>query len=93
MGFCDEQFPLEGRILGWRNYFNSFGFGSKYEIMIDGFSIDLSDGYFEKWDIVGFGIIRHPNSKMECFGTWDGQFLGNIVINFKLVINFKFKKY
>jgi len=32
--------------------------------------------YFKQDDFVGIGLIKHPNSEMECFVTWNGKLMG-----------------
>jgi hypothetical protein len=79
LGYCGHQFPLEGHWHGYKNN-SSFGLYQKGLILFDGkptFYRYEGDIYFEKGDFVGIGIIYHPNSKMECFATWNGQLLGN----------------
>jgi len=89
IGFCDEQFPLENKVLGFEN--NSIGIGLKRGgIWIDGsdekFENVDEDEYFSDGDCVGIGIIHHyPNGKMQCFATCNGKYLGKI--NFKIKIN------
>jgi hypothetical protein len=44
--------------------------------------------YFQKDDVIGIGIIHQPNSKLECFATFNGKLLGEIfgkkIILFKI---------
>ena len=84
---------MEDKELGVVN--NSIGIFDKEDLWIDGELIDfnnakedlensngdfeIADEYFKKGDIVGIGIIHHPNSKLECFATWNGELLGKII--------------
>lgn len=78
IGFCDNHFSLENKLLGFDD--NSIGISHKFKIWIDGTqnrfgNVDV-DLYFKKCDIIGIGIIQKPCSKMECFATSNGKFLG-----------------
>lgn len=79
IGFCTQHFPLEEESLGSRN--NSIGICRKDGIWIGGSWIEFANGHelwcFNEWDFIGLGIIHHPNSKLECFATFDGKLLGN----------------
>lgn len=86
IGFCDQQFPLEGELLGSEDNSNSMGFYYKYGIWIDGSYIKFENinGWFMKLDFIGIGIIQYPNGKIKCFVTYNSDLLGNIVkIKFK----------
>ena len=89
IGFCDQQFPLEDKQLGWVDS-NSIGIDEKYGMQIDGNFIEFRNvqEYFKESDFVGLGIIHHPNSKMECFATWNGKLMG---IKCKILILLKNK--
>jgi hypothetical protein len=80
IGFCDQQFSLEGEWLGWNNNSssNSIGFGNKIGIWFDGSRIEFGNvgERFKKLDLIGVGIIQYPKGKMECFATCNGKFLG-----------------
>jgi len=72
---------LEGELLGRQKNSNSIGFMRNGLIYIEGSSITIGNGngFFKKGDFAGLGIIRHPNSKMECFATLNGILLGKII--------------
>ena len=60
---------------------NSIGLERKKEIKIDGHRINFENGfgrydYFREGNIVGLGLIHHPDSSMKCFATLNGQLLG-----------------
>lgn len=76
IGFCDHKFPLENK---WFGGSNSIGIYCKVRILIDRFAIVFRNGIeedFNEGDMIGIGIIHQPNSKMECFCTWNEELLG-----------------
>ena len=81
IGFCDEQFPLEGTTLGDKQ--NSIGMMTKNGIKYDGQfgkwkENNCSGGKFIVGDVIGIGLIHSMgnNSSLKCFATCNGQFLG-----------------
>jgi hypothetical protein len=82
IGFCEQQFKMEGKWLGYTNNSNSIGIDQKQLMNIDGSFTKLenkNDNYnFKKGNFVGIGLIYQPNSKMECFATWNGKLLGKM---------------
>jgi hypothetical protein len=70
---------LGGKLFGLEK--NSIGIGRKGGIWIDGKwnTFGNVDEDFNKGDYIGLGIIHQPNSKMECFATWNGKLLGKII--------------
>jgi len=79
MGFCDGQFPLEKEWLGSK--INTI-FDIDNKIWIDGSRVEfenaISSRYFEKGDFAGLGLIRQPDSKMECFVSSNGKLISKI---------------
>lgn len=77
IGFCVQEFPLEGESVGWED---SIGIWGKEIIAIDGTQVKIGKdkGLFKKRDFVGIGIVHQPNWKMECFVTLNGKLLGKI---------------
>jgi hypothetical protein len=67
---------LQGKFLGQEN--NSIGIWQKNGMLIDGSWTKIGNvgGDFKKGDFVGIGLILQPNSKLECFTTWNEQLLG-----------------
>jgi len=50
-------------------------------MLVDKSIIDLENvpyGQFEEGDVIGIGIAYHQ-SKLECFATYNGEFLGKII--------------
>ena len=86
IGFCERKFPLEDIKIGFENNSNSIGIASKMGICIDGLWIKFqNNGYFEKNDVIGIGLIHQTNGKMECFITLNGKLHGksNKFLNIK----------
>lgn len=50
-------------------------------MIIDGSDYEFGNdtGPYKKGDFVGLGIINRSKSKIECFATWNGKLLGNII--------------
>jgi len=82
IGFCTENFRLNGELIGL--YANSIGIGIKGAIAIDGSFKEFGNdnGWFKKRNVIGIGLIQRPNTKMECFVTFNGKLLGKIISNY-----------
>lgn len=78
IGFCEKQFSLEGRSLGYER--NSIGLWDKKGIYIGGSEKKFGNGIvpYEKGEFAGIGLVLSPaNSTIQCFSTLNGELLGN----------------
>jgi len=80
IGFSRKNsIQIDGEENKFGNFGNEFGFLDESDLFDEDmiqFAEYINDvGFFMEGDFVGLGLIRQPNSKLECFATCNGEFL------------------
>lgn len=80
IGFCTQEFPLEGKNLWSTNAIHISHKGGITTGPAIHNTFENIHGNFEEGDVIGTGIIHSPaNSSMHCFSTCNGKLLGKII--------------